>query len=274
METNFYLCILTVAALGYYRKTNISPLEKLKIDLGNIDLNRIETDSGAVMAGEIPGKGLCSYAEWLSYLIEQKNLVLLPWAISAEGGPLPEYVAAAFGGYGAIGVYSPHKSLVWRFVEQRSPNLKITGQKFLELITAQKDPVEFRKAVVESVSDYSENNFGKPVFDDTLNNFLVSPEGPDFFDYNGDSLWYELREKYVRPGRDIIITDEFIDSVYESDDLYFKGKKKYDFRENEKRSIVFAFMLHSMLPEDILTREACLAERFRRSLSDITSNSQ
>lgn len=260
MEYAHYVCTLTASGLSSFRKTKNDPLEKIRIILQNINIDDLTTDSDAIILVEHPDAGILSYAKWLSFMMGQDGLSLRLW-VQPES---EEYDVDTFG---SVGMYCPQKQWVWYFSEEPAPLFKITPEAFLDFIDQQTDPEAFRKAVLSSVSDYSQSNFAKPVVDIELNNFIHSTEGRIFFEYNGDSLWYDIREHYVDSNRSIIIEGKYRDLIYEIDDSYFDGKKSYGFEESANRTATLSFKLLHHPPESLFQQSVIDDDKFRQGLS-------
>lgn len=230
MEFSHYFCTLTAAALTSYRKTGVSPIDTIRSALTNVDIDKNMAAPSAVMSCEIPEKGLAPYSEWLQFIMDQEGLTFSNWIqYKADGGTYQEPSPVS-------GLFCPQNNWIWQYYDEPASLFQITAEDFIDFINLQTEPDLFRQAVLSSASEYHQANLGSRLKDDELNAFLHSFEGRIFFEYNGDSLWYDIREKYVTDNRTILINDYFRERIYEDDDSYFVGKKTYGFIENSQRT--------------------------------------
>ena len=226
MDYAHYFSAMSVFGLQGLRQQGEESLEKIKTVLRKITLNQTTTLFGSIMAGEISGKGQCSWQDWIFWLRDQDCRDLRCFQVE-----------------GRKGVFSARLALAWLYGEEQSPLMRITGRQFLDFIDLQESPGAFRKAVLGSVSDYSRSNFNKLIPDKELDTFFLSPECPVFFELNGESFWYELREKYVTPERTIVMPPDYETLIREADDPYFEGKRIWSFLENTKTWTAYSFRL-------------------------------
>ncbi len=269
MERIHYFCALTSLGLRYFRKTQINPLEKIKSSLDNIIFDQTATEAGAIFLGENSEAEMQSYSQWFTWFLEQEALTLSTRVLPDEAGLLPDGSIDPYMDMSECVLFCPQKSLAWNFREEPSPRFKITPEQFLMFIEQQTEPALFREAVLSFASNYSATNFSKPLADSELNEFLHSSEGPIFFEYNGESLWYEVRDKYVTADRAFVIKDEFSDLISEEDDYFDEGEKCYSFKEADNHSIIFAFKLVVVSQENSLVTPEYSIKNFRQALHDI-----
>jgi hypothetical protein len=254
MDYAHYFSAMTVFGLQGLRRQGDGSLERIKTVLRNITLDQTVTQSESVMTGEIPGKEHCSWQDWIFWLRDQDCRDLRCFQVE-----------------GRKGVLSAEKGLAWMYGEEQSPLMRITGRQFLDFIDLQKSPGDFRKAVLASVSNYSQSNFNKTVSNKELADFFLSPECPVFFELNGESFWYELREKYVTPERTIIIPPDYETLILEEDDSYFEGRRTWSFVENTKTWTAYSFRLVPLPGEVPGSNEVDLESALRLALEGADS---
>jgi len=237
MEWTLYLSALSTCALNTSRITGKLPFEIIKQSLMSFGFEKNDEKARVLLLGKTSEKGEISFFEWLENIAKKTENYFSVWAVPAGAG----FGASFFGDISAAGISIPAEKKSWSLQEERPPFYKITPKEFIDFIEVQKNPILFREIVLNSVSEYSRSNFGKTVSDSELNKFLFSPECPVFFEFNGESLWYDIREKYEQDDRRILLEGKWLELIYQRDDSYFKGKKTYGFRENTLRQTRFVF---------------------------------